>query len=111
MSGTDPINETVTAVLTGAYTVLASDFVVLFDPTGGYSITLPAASAALAGREYRLVQTVVNAGVVTIKTAGGNINNAAAATGIALTASKLGVLTAVCDGAKWWLGGGSAVLS
>lgn len=111
MSGADNINETATAVLVAAYTVTANDFVVLFDPTAGYAITLPAASAALKGREYRLVQTVSNAGQVTIKSAGGTVNNAAAGTGITLTASKLGVLTAVCDGTNWWLGGGSAVLS
>lgn len=101
MSGFDNVNETTVSV-TAAYVVTANDFVVFYDPTGGYAITLPAASAALKGREYALVQTVSNAGQMTLKTAGGTINGVAAGTGIAITASKIGVVRAISDGTNWF---------
>lgn len=107
MSGNDNINETVTSV-SAAYAATLNDFVIVYTTAGGaFAITLPAASAALAGREYRLVQSVSNANAMTLKTAGGTINGVAAGTGVALTASKIGVFTAVCDGTNWFAGGGS----
>lgn len=111
MSGFDNVNET-TGAVTAAYSVTANDYVVLYDTTGGaFAITLPAASSALAGREYVFVQKVSSANQMTLKTAGGTINGVAAGTGIALTASKIGVFRAVCDGTNWWAGGGTLVLS
>lgn len=101
MSGFDDINFTAVSV-TAAYTVLATDYTIFYDPTAGYAITLPAASAALKGRNYVLVQTVSNAGQMTLKTAGGTINGVAAGTGIAITASKIGVVNAWCDGTNWF---------
>lgn len=110
MSGTDPINETTTATLTAAYTITANDFVIFYDPTNAYVITLPAASAALKGRPYVFVQTVSNAGQMTLKTAGGTINGTAGGTGIAVTASKIGKFDVYCDGTNWWGGNSTAGL-
>lgn len=110
MSGTDPINLTTTATLTAAYTVTANDDVIFYDPTNAYVITLPAASAALKGRPYTFVQTVSNAGQMTLKTAGGTINGTAGGTGIAVTASKVGKFDVYCDGTNWWGGNSTAGL-
>lgn len=110
MSGFDNVNYTKTATLAAAYTISANDAVILFDPTNAYVITLPAASAALAGRQYTFIQVVSNAGQVTVKTAGGTINNVAAGTGIAVTASKIGKFDVYCDGTNWWGGNSTAGL-
>jgi hypothetical protein len=110
MSGLDDTNFTTTAVLTAAYTVLAADYVVFYDPTNAYAITLPAASAALKGRQYVFVQTVSNAGQMTLKSSGGTVNGAAAGTGVAVTASKLGKFDMYCDGTNWWGGNSTAGL-
>lgn len=110
MSGTDDINYTTTATLTAAYTVTAQDYVVFYDPTNAYVITLPAASAALKGRNYVFVQVVSNAGQATLKTAGGTINGTAGGTGIAITASKIGQFDVFCDGTNWWGGNSTAGL-
>jgi hypothetical protein len=110
MSGNDDINYTITAKLTAAYTVLATDYVIIYDPTNAYVITLPAASAALAGRQYVFIQAVSNAGQATIKTAGGTINGTAGGTGIAVTASKIGKFDVYCDGTNWWGGNSTAGL-
>jgi hypothetical protein len=106
MSGQDDINLTTTATLTAAYTITAQDFVIFYDPTNAYIITLPAGSAALKGRNYVFVQTVSNAGQMTLKTAGGTINGTAGGTGIAITASKIGSFDVYCDGTNW-IGGNS----
>lgn len=104
MSGNDDINYTSTAVLTAAYTITAQDYVIFYDPTNAYVITLPAASAALKGRQYTFIQTVSNAGQVTVKSAGGTVNGAAAGTGVPVTASKVGQFDLFCDGTNWWGG-------
>jgi hypothetical protein len=104
VSGFDVINETVNTTITAAYAATANDFVLAWDATAGaFNLTLPAASAALSGREYRLVQKTSSANQVTVKTAGGNINGTAGGTGVAQTASKIGVSTAVCDGINWFM--------
>lgn len=110
MSGVDDINYTTTAVLTAAYTITANDYVIFYDPTNAFTITLPAASAALKGRNYVFVQTVSNAGQMTLKTAGGTINGTAGGTGIAITASKIGQFDVFCDGTNWWGGNSTAGL-
>lgn len=105
MSGTDPINLTVTgSVLTAAYTASANDYVLEWSASGGaFAVTLPAASAALVGRPYVLLQTTSSANVVTVKTAGGTINGTAGATGVAQTASKIGLGWAISDGTNWYM--------
>jgi len=110
MSGMDDVNFTSTAVLTAAYTVTANDWVIFYDPTNAYVITLPAAGTALKGRCYTFVQTVSNAGQMTLKTAGGTINGTAGGTGIAVTASKIGKFDVYCDGTNWWGGNSTAGL-
>lgn len=111
MSGFDDINFTTTAAtLVAAYTVTANDYVIFYDPTNAYVITLPAASAALKGRNYIFIQTVSNAGQMTLKTAGGTINNTAGGTGIAVTASKVGQFDVYCDGTNWFGGNSTAGL-
>jgi hypothetical protein len=109
VSGFDDTNLTV-ATVTGTYTVTDNDSVIFYDPTGGYVITLPAASAARKGRPYTFVQTVSNAGQMTLKTGGGTINGTAAGTGIAVTASKIGKFDVYCDGTNWWGGNSTAGL-
>jgi len=106
MSGFDDINQTTTATLTAAYTITDNDYVIFYDPTNAYVITLPAANAARKGRQYTFVQTVSNAGQMTLKTAGGTINGTAGGTGIAITASKIGQFDVFCDGTNW-VGGNS----
>jgi hypothetical protein len=110
MSGFDDVNFTSTAVLTAAYTVTDNDYVIFYDPTNAYAITLPAASAARKGRQFTFIQTVSNAGQMTLKTAGGTINGTAAGTGIAVTASKIGQFDVFCDGTNWWGGNSTAGL-
>ena len=110
MSGFDDVNFTATAVLTAAYTITANDYIIFYDPTNAFVITLPAASAALKGRNYIFVQTVSNAGQMTLKTAGGTINGTAGGTGIAITASKIGQFDVYCDGTNWWGGNSTAGL-
>lgn len=110
MSGFDDLNFTTTATLTAAYTVSANDYVIFYDPTNAYTITLPAASAALKGRQYVFNQVVSNAGQMTLKTAGGTINGTAGGTGIAVTASKIGKFDVFCDGTNWWGGNSTAGL-
>lgn len=110
MSGFDDVNFTITPTLTAAYTITANDYIIKYDPTNAYVITLPAASSALTGRNYVFLQVVSNAGQMTLKSAGGTVNGAAAGTGIAVTASKLGQFDMYCDGTNWWGGNSTAGL-
>jgi hypothetical protein len=112
MSGFDVLNETINngvsgtpgAILTAAYTMSANDSVLEWSATGGaFNVTLLAPSAALAGRVVVLVQTTSSTNQVTVKSAGGNINGTAGGTGVAQTASKIGVALAVCDGTNWFM--------
>lgn len=107
MSGLDDPNYTIGnggAIITAAYTATAQDSVLEWSATGAaFNLTLPAASAALAGRVYYLVQTTSTANQVTVKTGGGTINGVAAATGVAQTASKIGTSQAWCDGTNWFM--------
>ncbi len=103
MSGLDDPNWTTVSV-TAAYTALANDYYIFASTaSSSFAVTLPAASAALAGREYVIVSTSAT-GTVTVKTAGGTINGVAGATGVAMTATTIGIARAICDGTNWWLG-------
>ena len=107
MSGFDDINltDSGSTAKIAAYTFTANDFVVHVDATAGaFSVTLPAASAALAGRQYYMVQNTSTANQVTIKSGGGTVNGAAAGTGTAVTGSKIGVVNILCDGTNWYFG-------
>lgn len=109
MSGFDDVNFTAVTT-TASYTITANDYIIFYDPTAAPVLTLPAASAALKGRNYIFVQTVSNAGQATVKTAGGTINGTAGGTGIAVTASKIGQFDVYCDGTNWWGGNSTAGL-
>lgn len=112
MSGFDVINETINggtsgtpgAVLTAAYTVTLNDTILEYSTTGGaFAITFPAASAALAGKVWLLVQTTSSANAMTAKSGGGTVNGAAAGTGTAQTVSKIGIGIVMCDGTNYWM--------
>lgn len=112
MSGFDVINETINggtsgtpgAVLTANYTVTLNDTILEYSTTGGvFNITFPAASAALAGKVWLLIQTTSSANAMTAKTAGGTINGTAGATGVAQTISKIGIGIVVCDGTNYFM--------
>lgn len=110
MSGQDDISFTTRSGIVAATTVTANDFVLMYDPTNAYVITLPSAVTAGSGRQYVFVQTVSNAGQMTLKTAGGTINGTAGGTGIAVTASKIGAFSVFSDGTNWWGGNSTAGL-
>jgi hypothetical protein len=112
MSNFDVINQTINggtsgtpgAVLTANYTVTLNDTILEWSATGGaFNVVMPAASAALAGKVWILVQTTSSTNQVTVKTAGGTINGAAAGTGVAQTASKIGMGLVVCDGTNYYM--------
>lgn len=109
MSGTDPLALS-TNTVTAAYSLAGNDYVLFFDPTAGYAVTLPDATKN-TGRLYVLVQTVSNAGQVTVKAVAGKVNTAAAGTGVTLTASKIGLMFAVSNGTDWFVGGGTATFT
>lgn len=107
MSGSDPINftDSGTTAKTAAYTLTSNDFVVHVDATGGaFSVTMPAAAAAYAGRMWVVMQNTSSANQVTVKTGGGTINGAAAGTGVAITGSKIGPTFVFCDGTNFYMG-------
>ncbi len=110
MSGFDDINQTITPLITSNYTITANDYVIIYDATSAFTATLPAASAALKGRQYTFIQTTSVVGQMTLKTAGGTINGTAGGTGIAITASKIGSFDVWCDGTNWWGGNSTAGL-
>jgi hypothetical protein len=93
----------VTPVKVAAYVVAAADDVVFVDPTGGaFDVTLPNANV-ITGRRVQVKRTTTSANAVTVKSAGGTIDNVAAATGIALTGGTLASITVVSDGTNWWI--------
>jgi hypothetical protein len=87
----------------GAYVVAATDDVVLVNPNAGaFDVTLPNANV-VTGRRVTVKRITTSANVVTVKSAGGTIDNVAAATGIALAGGSLNAITVVSDGANWWI--------
>jgi hypothetical protein len=86
-----------------AYNVGAADDVVLVNPSAGsFDVTLPNA-ATIIGRRVQIKRINSIANVVTVKSAGGNIDTVAAATGIALAGGTLTSITVVSDGINWWI--------
>jgi hypothetical protein len=93
----------VSALKTTAYTVAAADDVVLVDPTAGaFDVTLPNANV-VTGRRIQVKRTTTSANAVTVKSAGGTIDNVAGATGITLAGGSLSSLTVASDGTNWWI--------
>jgi len=76
---------------------------VLVDPTAGaFDVTLPNANV-VTGRRIQVKRTTTSANAVTVKSAGGTIDNVAGATGITLAGGSLSSLTVASDGTNWWI--------
>jgi hypothetical protein len=84
----------------GAYTITASDGVVIADASGGaFTITLPTA-VGIAGRVYRVKKIDATANAVTIDADGAEtIDGGATAT----LAVQYEAITIVSDGTEWWV--------
>lgn len=87
------------AMKTAAYTLAATDSVVVCDASGGtFTVTLPSASG-IVGRQYCIKR--INGGInsVTVAAAGSETIDGSATT-VLLT--QYAVVTLVSDGANWW---------
>lgn len=92
-----------TTTQVGAYAVAATDDVVFVNPNAGaFDVTLPNANV-LTGRRIQVKRITTSANIVTVKSAGGTIDNVAAATGIVLGGGTLNAITVVSDGTNWWI--------
>lgn len=92
-----------TTTQTGAYAVAAGDDVVFVNPNAGaFDVTLPNANV-VTGRRVQIKRITTSANIVTVKSAGGTIDNVAAATGIVLGGGTLNAITVVSDGTNWWI--------
>ena len=92
-----------TTTQSGAYAVAATDDVIFVNPTAGaFDVTLPNANV-VTGRRVQIKRIVTSANTVTVKSAGGTIDNVAAATGIVLAGGSLNAITVVSDGTNWWI--------
>lgn len=101
--GTTQVQRFQTALVTTAaspYAVTNTDCVVLANPGGAQTITLPAAAAGLTGRLITVKRANNSANVVTVNTGGGNIDGAASR---ALAGGTYDSITVTCDGANWWI--------
>ena len=91
-----------TAVKTSAYTILITNTVVQIDPSGGaFALTLPAPSAALAGRIFIVASTGGSfVGCTLARNGTEKINNVAAT--YTLVAGNMAIIN--CDGTDWSVG-------
>lgn len=87
------------------YVMAPSVTTVFAAPTGAQTVRLPAANAVgvIPGKNITIKRVNTSANVVTVTSAGGNIDNVAAATGIALSAGTLDSITVQSDGTNWWI--------
>lgn len=99
LSGTRSLQTTTQS---GACVVAATDDVVFVNPNADFDVTLPNANLVI-GRRIQVKRINNSANTVTVKSAGGNIDGVAAATGIVLAGRTLDFLTVVSDGANWWV--------
>ena len=92
--------ETDSTAKTGTYTLTDDDFVVLADTSGGaFTITLPAAASAGAGRVYIVIKSSGSANAVTLNgDAAETINGSTTVS----TATQYGAIIALCTGAEWF---------
>jgi hypothetical protein len=83
----------------------AATTTVLAAPVGAQTVQLPAANDAgvVAGRPYAVKRINTSANVVTVTSAGGTIDGAAAGTGIALAGGTYDSITVQSDGTNWWI--------
>jgi len=92
-----------TTTQSGAYAVAVTDDVVFVNSSGGaFDVTLPNANV-ITGRRVQVKRINTSANIVTVKSAGGTIDNVAAATGIVLAGGTLNAITVVSDGTNWWI--------
>jgi hypothetical protein len=82
------------------YAVTATDMVVLANPGGAQTVTLPAAAAGQLGRQIVVKRVNTSVNVVTVNATSGNIDGAAS---LALPAGSYASITVVCDGTNWWV--------
>lgn len=91
------------ATVTGAYAVTDADFTVLADASGGaFDVTLPSA-VGRKGRRF-IVKRISAANTVTVKSSGGTLDGAAAASGIGLTL-QYQARELQSDGTNWFVVG------
>lgn len=82
------------------YTVVAADYTILVDASGGaVTVTLPAASSSL-GRVLSIKAIDVSGGSVTIDGDGSETIDSATTQVIS---AQYDVITVQCDGTQWWL--------
>ncbi len=87
------------AVKTGAYTALMSDFIIRVNPTGaGFTVTLPTASATTKDKQFIIKNVSASTNTITIAPATGTINGAASVT----NTTAYGTTRVVNDGSAWW---------
>jgi hypothetical protein len=104
-AGTAPLVPAVFTTATSPYVVPTNITTVFANPAGAQTVQLPAANAVgvIAGRSYTVKRINTTANVVTVTSAGGNIDGVAAATGIALAAGTYDSITVQSDGINWWI--------
>ncbi len=84
------------------YIVLGTDNQVFANPGGAQTITLPIASAAMLGRTITVKRVNTSANVVTVNTAGGNIDGVATRALAAGTLDSITVTCAIVGGVYDW---------
>jgi len=90
---------TALATKTTAYTLTATDSVILADATAAaFTVTLPSA-VGIAGRQYTIKKVDSSANAVTIASAAGNIDGAATKT----LSAQWQAARVVSDGANWFV--------
>lgn len=98
---------TLSVVTTSAspYVMATSVTTVFAAPAAAQTVRLPAANAVgvVPGKNITIKRVNTSASVVTVTSAGGNIDGVAAATGIALSAGTLDSITVQSDGTNWWI--------
>jgi hypothetical protein len=82
--------------------VLGTDNQVFANPGGAQTITLPIASAAMLGRTITVKRVNTSANVVTVNTAGGNIDGVATRALAAGTLDSITVTCAIVGGVYDW---------
>jgi len=87
------------------YSVATTVTTVFANPGADQTIELPAANAVgvTPGRPYTIKRVNTSVNTVTVTTAGGTLDGAAPATGIALAGGTYNSMTVQSDGTNWWV--------
>jgi len=95
----NPYDVVTLATKTAAYTLTATDSVILADATSAaFTVTLPSA-AGIAGRQYTIKKVDSSANAVTIASAAGNIDGAATK----ILSAQWQAVRVVSDGGNWFV--------